>query len=61
MPRAFILHDEEIGITKVLDMWIEEGLNHRIRKRFFKVRGSDGLTYEIYMDEETDVWYRLEK
>lgn len=56
-PRAFILHNEKIEITGILDMWIEEGLRDRSRKRFFKVRGNDKFTYKLYFDEKTREWF----
>lgn len=61
IPRSFILHNEKIEIIEILDMWIEEGLHDRSRKRFFKVRGSDGFIYKIYLDEKTEEWFICKK
>jgi len=58
IPRAFFLDDRRIEIIELLDMWIEEALSDRIRRRFFKVRGSDGFIHKIYLDERTNEWYR---
>jgi len=56
-PRAFILDGERIEVIEILDMWIEEGIEDRARKRFFKVKGDDGYTHLIYHDEETAGWF----
>jgi hypothetical protein len=56
-PRAFTAGVKKVEIIEILDRWIEEGLNDRTRKRFFKVKGSDGLIYRIYLDEGVDTWF----
>lgn len=60
-PMAFILQNEKIEIIEILDMWIEEGLHDKIRKRFFKVKGSDGFIHKIYLDEKTKEWFMCKK
>jgi len=40
-------------------MWIEEGIEDRVRKRFFKVKGSDGKTHKIYYDEKEMEWFYM--
>jgi glycerol dehydrogenase-like iron-containing ADH family enzyme len=54
---SFVLHGNKVGITEIVDMWIEEELKDKKRKRFFKVKGSDGILYEIYMNEKTQEWF----
>ena len=56
-PRAFTAGVKKVEIIEILDRWIEEGLNDKTRKRFFKVKGSDGLIYRIYLDEGVDTWF----
>ena len=56
-PRAFTAGVKKVEIIEILYRWIEEGLNDRTRKRFFKVKGSDGLIYRIYLDEGVDTWF----
>ena len=56
-PGSFIIHGEKIDIVEILSMWIEEGLEDRIRKRYFKVKGSDGYMHKIYYNEKTKEWY----
>lgn len=57
MPRSFVFRTDRIEVIEVLDMWIEEGLDGRSRKRFFRFKGSDGYTYKIYNDELTMEWF----
>lgn len=56
-PRSFILKGETIDVTEVLRMWAEEGEEDRVRKRFFKVSGSDGYTYVLFYDEKFMRWF----
>ena len=42
IPKAIILHNERIAVVEILDSWVEEGVEDRVRKRFFKVKGDDG-------------------
>jgi len=60
-PRSILFRDEKIEVVAILNMWIEEGFEDRARKRFFKVKGSDGKTHKIYYDEKEMEWfYRVE-
>jgi hypothetical protein len=56
-PRTIILHDERIEVVAVLNRWIQEELEDRARRRFFKVKGSDGSTHRIYYDEKVMEWF----
>lgn len=56
-PKAFFLQRKRIEVKEILNMWIEEGAESRIRKRFFKVKGSDGNIHEIYCDVKTLEWF----
>lgn len=58
-PRAFILQDEKIEVVEILDMWIEESFVNRVRKRFFKIKGSDGSIHKIYCDKKTMEWFHI--
>jgi hypothetical protein len=60
-PRSFTVGGKRIEVIEILDRWIEEGLDDRARKRFFKVKGSDGMTYKIYRDERTREWFIHQK
>jgi hypothetical protein len=57
IPRAMVLHNERIGVAEILSSWMEEGLQDRVRKRFFKIKGSDGKLYKIYYDEKVMEWF----
>jgi len=44
-------------VVAVLNRWIEEEFEDRTRRRFFKVKGSDGYTHRIYYDEKVMEWF----
>ena len=50
-PKKFILHSRQIEVAEILSRWIEEGSVNRATKRFFRVKGSEGLIYKIYYDD----------
>jgi hypothetical protein len=52
-----ILHNERIEVVEILSGWMEEGLEDRERKRFFRVKGSDGKIHKIYYDERAMEWF----
>ena len=56
-PRTIILHDKTIEVVEIQNMWIEESVEERTRKRFFIVKGSDGIVYKIYCDEKVMEWF----
>ena len=56
-PVAFNLRGRCIEVVDILDHWIEEGFGDKVRKRYFRVRGSDGKTHRIYFDENILKWY----
>jgi len=56
-PSAFVLDGEEIGVRKILDRWMEEDFEERLRRRFFTVEGSDGYAYTLYRNEKTGEWF----
>ncbi len=52
-----MLGDLEVEIVSVIKSWTEESLHDRRRKRYFKVKGSDGFTYTLYYDESNSAWF----
>ena len=58
-PRSILIHHEKIDVVSILNMWIEEGIEDRTRKRVFKVKGSDGKTHKIYYDEKEMEWFYM--
>jgi hypothetical protein len=56
-PRVFFAHGEKITVLKVLEMWVEEAGPERTRKRFFLLKGSDGLFHKLYYDSEGHQWF----
>ena len=55
-PRIISLRGERIEVTEILKRWIEERSEDRSRKRFFRIRGSDGKIHKIYYDEKGMEW-----
>ncbi len=56
-PRVFFAHNEKITVLEVLEMWVEEEGAERKQKRFFLLKGSDGLLHTLYCDLETHEWF----
>jgi hypothetical protein len=56
-PRVFFAHGEKITVLEVLEMWVEEEGPERKRKRFFLLKGSDGLLHTLYDDLESHQWF----
>lgn len=56
-PVTFILRGLRIDVEEILEQWIEEGSGDRARKRYFKVKGSDGNSHRIYYDENNLEWF----
>lgn len=57
IPKTIMLHNQRIEVVEILDSWVEEGIEDRARKRFFKVKGNDGSLYKIYYDEKEMEWF----
>jgi hypothetical protein len=49
-PRQFVLDDEICEIATVLDQWYEPSAV------YFKVQSTEGKTYLLRYDEQTDEW-----
>ena len=56
-PRFFFLEQEKMEVLRVLRMWVEEGIEDRQRKRFFRIRASDGYIHTIYYDDGLKRWF----
>jgi hypothetical protein len=59
-PRSFLLEGARVEVASIVREWVEEGPGDRKRKRFFKVRGSDGFMYALYYDEGVSAWFLAE-
>ena len=55
-PRTIFFHGERIEVVEILKRWLEERSEDRLRKRFFRIRGSDGKIHKIYYDEKGMEW-----
>ena len=56
-PRTIFLHGERIEVIEILNQWIEERLEDRTTKRFYQIKGDDGVLYRIYYDEKAMEWF----
>ncbi len=56
-PVTFIFHGLRIDVLEIVDRWIEENHADRARKRFFRVRGSDGNSHRLCYDVGDGEWY----
>ncbi len=56
-PQSFFVGNAQVRVVAVLEMWIEEESISEKRRRFFRVLGSDGLHYKLFIDEEEKRWY----
>jgi hypothetical protein len=56
-PKKVILHSRQIEVVEILSRWIEEGSVNRATKRFFRVKGREGLIYKIYYDDGKLEWF----
>ena len=56
-PVTFILRGLRIDVVELLDQWIEEGAGDRVRRRCFRVRGSDRNSHRICYDEGVQEWH----
>ena len=60
-PRTILLHGERIGVIEILKQWVEERFDDRARKRYYRVKGSDGILHMIYYDEKAMEWFIILK
>ena len=56
-PKAFILRGQRIEVVGVQERWMEESIDDKVSKRFFKVEGSDGVLHKIFYSEKSLRWY----
>jgi hypothetical protein len=56
-PRTILLDWKRIEVVQILRQWIEERSDNRETRRFYQIRGKDGVLYTIYYDEKTMEWF----
>ena len=56
-PRTILFHGERIEVMEILKQWIEEGSEDRTTKRFYQIKGNDGVVRRIYYNEKTTEWF----
>ena len=60
-PRTILLRGERIEVIEILNQWIEERSDDRTRKRFYQIKGNDGVLHRIYYDDRVMEWFRIHK
>jgi hypothetical protein len=58
-PRAFVMAGRRVEVVEITGTWVEEAIDTRARKRFFKLRGDDGKAYTIYYDDKSRGWFYM--
>ena len=56
-PRSFIVDGRKVDVLVVERMWMAEEELSRRQRRFFSVKGSDGVLYTLYYDLEYREWF----
>jgi len=56
-PRIIFLRGERIEVIEILEQWIEEGPDDRTTKRFYQIKGNDGVVRRIYYNEKIMEWF----
>jgi hypothetical protein len=60
-PRTIFLQGKKIEVIEILRQWIEERSDDRTTKRFYQIKGGDGVLYRIYYDEKAMEWFYIGK
>lgn len=60
-PRTILLRGERIEVIEILKQWIEERSDDRTTKRFYQIKGNDGVVRRIYYDEKVMEWFHIGK
>jgi hypothetical protein len=55
-PLSFIFNDKPFKVVNILDRRMEEDLSSRERKRFYKIKASDGKIYTLIHREAKNEW-----
>lgn len=56
-PREMTVAEATVGVAVILDRWTGQDRPGGSMKRFFKVRGNDGLVRTIFFDEQEGAWF----
>jgi hypothetical protein len=60
-PRTIFLQGKKIEVIEILRQWIEERSDDRTTKRFYQIKGNDGVVRRIYYDEKVMEWFHIGK
>jgi len=56
-PKAILLRGTRIEVIEILNQWIEQRLDDRAAKRFYQIKGDDGVLHRVYYDEKAMEWF----
>lgn len=56
-PRTLILRGASVEVIEIMEQWIEEGMQDRRQRRFFRLRGSDGNDHTVFHDLASQEWF----
>ena len=56
-PRSFFIEGAKVEVVSITGAWIEESPDDRGRRRFFRIKGSDGFIHTLYYDEVRSGWF----
>jgi len=56
-PRFVFLRGKRIEVIEILKQWIDERSDDRTTKRFYQIKGNDGVVRRIYYNEKTMEWF----
>lgn len=59
-PRKICVDGETLEVVRMMETWIDEDVEKRSRKRFFRFMGDDKRIHTIYFDEESQKWFYKE-
>ncbi len=56
-PRIVFLRGKRIEVIEILKQWIDERSDDRTTKRFYEIKGDDGVVRRIYYNEKSMEWF----
>ncbi|OIP64093.1 MAG: hypothetical protein COT35_04315 [Nitrospirae bacterium CG08_land_8_20_14_0_20_52_24] len=56
-PMAFVFRGEKINVVEVLDRRVEQDVEEKTTRRWFRLKGDDRKIYHIYYHETAMTWF----
>jgi hypothetical protein len=57
-PLSFLFNGVCIRVERIVAMWVDQDVANGEQRRFFRVEGSDGRLYTLYLAEGDMRWHR---